>query len=89
MTVSDEVAVSAALVNPAFVEMAKELNCSVEQASYCTTVFLLFVGITPLLLAPFANVYGRRILYIASTSEFPVLIGLTLRTDFYYHRYRG
>ena len=53
-----------ALINPAFTQMAKDLDVTVEQASYCTTVFILFGGVAPVAVVPFANVYGRRILYI-------------------------
>ena len=53
-----------ALINPAFVLMAKDLNVTVEQASYCTTVFILFGGVAPIFIVPFANVYGRRPCYI-------------------------
>lgn len=53
-----------ALINPAFVLMSKDLHVTVQQASYCTTVFILFGGVTPLFIVPFANVYGRRIIYI-------------------------
>ena len=56
-----------AILNPAFVVMAKELHVTVEQASYSTTVFILFTGVFPLLLTPFANVYGRRVLYLIFT----------------------
>lgn len=58
--------VGSALINPAFVEMAKDLKVTVEQASYCTTVFILFGGVAPIFLVPFANVYGRRLLYVVS-----------------------
>ena len=34
-----------ALINPAFVLMSKDLHITVEQASYCTTVFILFGGV--------------------------------------------
>ena len=56
-----------ALLNPAFVAVAKDLHVTVEQASYTTTVFILFTGLFPLLLTPFANVYGRRVLYLIFT----------------------
>jgi len=56
-----------ALINPAFVIMSKELHVTVEQASYCTTVFILFSGIFPMFIVPFSNVYGRRIIYIIFT----------------------
>lgn len=53
-----------ALINPAFVLMSKSLHVTVQQASYCTTVFILFGGVAPLFIVPFANVYGRRIIYV-------------------------
>ncbi|KAH8820654.1 major facilitator superfamily domain-containing protein [Xylogone sp. PMI_703] len=53
-----------ALVNPTYVIMAKDLDITVEQASYCTTVYILFSGITPMFIVPFSNIYGRRILYL-------------------------
>ncbi|TKA57534.1 hypothetical protein B0A55_10998 [Friedmanniomyces simplex] len=53
-----------ALINPAFREMAKDLDVTVEQASYSTTVFILFGGVLSMFIVPFANVYGRRICYI-------------------------
>lgn len=53
-----------ALINPAYVLMSKDLHITVEQASYCTTVFILFSGIFPMFIVPFSNVYGRRIIYI-------------------------
>ena len=34
-----------ALINPAFEEMSADLGVSVPQASYCTTVFILFGGV--------------------------------------------
>ena len=56
-----------ATLNPSFVIVAKQLHVTVEQASYTTTVFILFSGVFPLLITPFANVYGRRPLYIIFT----------------------
>lgn len=53
-----------ALINPAFVQMSKDLHVTVEQASYCTTVFILFGGVLSMFIVPFANVYGRRIVYV-------------------------
>ena len=57
----------AAILNPSFVLVAKELHVTVEQASYTTTIFILFSGFFPLLITPFANVYGRRPLYLIFT----------------------
>lgn len=58
---------SAAMLNPAFVQVAKDLHVTVEEASYTTTVYILFTGIFPLFIVPFANVYGRRNLYLIFT----------------------
>lgn len=57
-----------ALINPAYVVMSKSLHITVEQASYCTTVYILFSGIFPMFVVPFSNVYGRRILYLLFTT---------------------
>lgn len=57
----------AAMLNPAFVIVARELSVTVEEASYSTTLFILFAGVFPLFLTPFANVYGRRPLYLIFT----------------------
>jgi multidrug resistance protein len=57
----------AAILNPSFVLVAKNLHVTVEQASYTTTLYILFSGIFPLFITPFANVYGRRPLYLIST----------------------
>jgi MFS family permease len=54
------VQLGAALINPAFEEMSEDLSISVEQASYCTTVYILFGGVLSMFVVPFANVYGRR-----------------------------
>ena len=56
-----------ATLNPSFILVAKDLHVTVEQASYTTTVFILFTGVFPLLITPFANIYGRRPLYIIFT----------------------
>lgn len=56
-----------ALINPAFVIMSNDLKITVEQASYCTTVFILFGGVLSMFIVPFANFYGRRICYMIFT----------------------
>ncbi|RDL35802.1 Uncharacterized protein BP5553_06414 [Venustampulla echinocandica] len=55
---------SSALINPAFKVMSLDLGVTVPQASYLTTVFVLFGGVVPMFVVPFSNVYGRRILYV-------------------------
>ena len=58
---------TSALPNPAFNVIAADLGISVTSASYITTVWILFAGITPMFLVPVANVYGRRPLYVIGT----------------------
>ena len=55
------------LINPAYVNMSADLKITVQQASYCTTVYILFSGVTPMFIAPLANLYGRRVLYVTFT----------------------
>jgi predicted MFS family arabinose efflux permease len=57
-----------ALINPAYVIMSKDLKITVEQASYCTTVYILFSGIFPMFIVPYSNVYGRRVIYLSFTA---------------------
>jgi multidrug resistance protein len=57
----------AAILNPSFVLVAKNLHVTVEEASYSTTLFILFLAVFPLFITPFANVYGRRPLYLIFT----------------------
>lgn len=61
--------VGSALINPAYVQMSKDLDITVEQASYCTTIFILFSGISPMFVVPFSNVYGRRYIYLVCHFE--------------------
>ena len=56
----------AAVANPAFVPSSKAFDISVVEASYEPTMYICFGGIGPLLLIPFANVYGRRPLYLGA-----------------------
>ncbi|OAP57700.1 hypothetical protein AYL99_08438 [Fonsecaea erecta] len=53
-----------AVANPAFVPMSKTFGLSVVEASYELTVYIVFGGIGPLAIVPFANVYGRRPVYL-------------------------
>ncbi|KAH8802526.1 major facilitator superfamily domain-containing protein [Xylogone sp. PMI_703] len=57
----------AGFVPAAFGPIAKDLKVTHQQASYLTTTYTLLGGMTPLLITPFANVYGRRPVYIIFT----------------------
>ncbi|OBT90763.1 hypothetical protein VE02_00683 [Pseudogymnoascus sp. 03VT05] len=53
-----------AVINPAFVPLAKNFKITTVQASYELTVFIVFAGVGPLLITPLSNVYGRRHIYL-------------------------
>lgn len=53
-----------AVVNPAFVPLAKSFKITTVQATYELTVFIVFAGVGPLLVTPLSNVYGRRPIYL-------------------------
>lgn len=57
-----------AVINSAFVPLAKAMHITVTVASYNTTVPILFAGVSPLLWSPIANVYGRRPIFIFVTA---------------------
>lgn len=58
------------MINPAYILLAADLGVTVTKASYLTTVYILFSGVTPMFLVPFANVYGRKNLYMVLLSCF-------------------
>ena len=60
--------INTAMINPAYVPMAKELHISTIRASYQTTICIALGGVAPFLWVPLSNKYGRR----------PVLLGTTL-----------
>ena len=60
--------INVAMINPAYVPMAKELHINTVRASYQTTICIVLAGVAPFLWVPLSNKYGRR----------PVLLGTTL-----------
>ena len=57
---------SAAVANPAFVVIGRAFDISTVEASYSLTMYICFAGIGPLLIVPFAHIYGRRPVYLVS-----------------------
>ena len=57
-----------AIINPAYVPLAKEFGISSTTASYQTTVCIALNGIGPFIWVPLSNKFGRR----------PILLGTTL-----------
>ncbi len=72
------------MVPAAFGVIAKEFKVTHQQASYLTTSYTLLGGLTPLLLTPYVNLYGRRPAYLVRS--FPSLCALILIAD---HRFRS
>ncbi|KAJ5606678.1 hypothetical protein N7510_009459 [Penicillium lagena] len=59
--------VGAGMVPPTFGTLAKKFDVTSQQASYLTTVYILFTGIIPLFVTPFVNCFGRRSVYLLFT----------------------
>ncbi|KAI9708830.1 MAG: hypothetical protein M1820_003785 [Bogoriella megaspora] len=57
----------AAGIIPAFGAIAEELGCSVQRASYLTSLQIAVLGWAPLFWKPVANRYGRRPVWLIST----------------------
>lgn len=55
---------SSAVANPAFVTIGKDFGITTVRTSYELTVYIIFAGVGPLLIAPLSNVYGRRPIYL-------------------------
>ena len=57
----------AALIAPAYAPLSEDIHQTLTATAYVTNVFVLVSGIAPLIWNPFANVFGRRPVYILST----------------------
>lgn len=57
---------TAAAIQCAFVEIAADLNVSVQRASYLTSLFIAILGGAPLLWRPLSHIYGRRPIFLIS-----------------------
>ncbi|KAH8905828.1 MFS general substrate transporter [Coniochaeta sp. PMI_546] len=57
----------AGMVPAAFAPIAQSYQVTTQQASYLTTSYTLLGGLTPLLMTPFVNLYGRRPAYLIFT----------------------
>ena len=53
-----------AVINAALLPLSLDLGISVTEASYQTTVPIVFAGVFPLLWSPVSNIYGRRPIFI-------------------------
>lgn len=58
--------VGAGMVPAAFAPIAQSYHVTTQRASYLTTSYTLLGGLTPLLMTPYVNLYGRRPAYLVS-----------------------
>lgn len=56
------------MVPAAFGPIAASYGVTHQQASYLTTSYTLLGGVTPLLITPFVNLYGRRPAYLVRST---------------------
>lgn len=56
----------AAAISCAFVEIAEDLNVSVQRASYLLTLFIAILGAGPLVWKPLSQTWGRRPIFLLS-----------------------
>lgn len=52
---------------PAFEEISIDLGCSLQSASYLTSMTIAILGFAPLFWKPISNRYGRRPVWLIST----------------------
>lgn len=57
---------TAASIQCAFVDIAKDLHVSVQRASYLTSLVIAVLGGAPLFWRPLANTFGRRPIFMIS-----------------------
>ncbi|KAJ7935430.1 major facilitator superfamily domain-containing protein [Mycena leptocephala] len=57
---------TAASIQSAFVDIAKDLHIPVQTATYLTSLVIAILGGAPLFWRPLANVYGRRPIFLIS-----------------------
>lgn len=57
---------TASALSSIFIDIAKDLGCSVQRASYMTSIQILVSGVAPLFWAPLSDRYGRRPIFLIS-----------------------
>ncbi|KAF7554523.1 hypothetical protein G7Z17_g2855 [Cylindrodendrum hubeiense] len=57
---------TAAAIQSAYVDIAEDLDVSVQRASYLTSLVIAIIGAAPLFWRPLSNVYGRRPIFLLS-----------------------
>lgn len=64
---------ASSMFTPGIGQIAKDLDASEQSIIATTTGFVIMMGIGPLVLAPFSETFGRRIVYIVCFVIFTVL----------------
>jgi MFS family permease len=64
---------ASSMFTPGISQIAKDLNTDEQKVIATTTGFVIMMGIGPLVLAPFSETFGRRLLYIWCFSVFTLL----------------
>ncbi|KAH7159726.1 major facilitator superfamily domain-containing protein, partial [Dactylonectria estremocensis] len=59
---------TAAAIQSAYVDIAADLNVSVQRATYLTSLVIAIIGAAPLLWRPLSHAYGRRPIFLLSLS---------------------
>lgn len=57
---------TAAAIQCAFVDIAADLDVSVQRASYLVSIVIIILGVAPLIWRPLSHVYGRRPIFLIS-----------------------
>jgi hypothetical protein len=64
---------ASSMFTPGISQIAEDLNCGEQEVIATTTGFVIMLGVGPLILAPFSETFGRRIVYIVCFSAFTLL----------------
>jgi hypothetical protein len=64
VSLSNAFAVGAGSVAAGINPISEQFHVSHQKAGYLTTTYTLFSGVTPLLITPYVNLYGRRPAYL-------------------------
>lgn len=74
---------SSLLYTPALPTIASDLHVSITKVNLTVTTYLIFQGITPSLWGTLGDMYGRRVLYIiTSTISAGACVGLSLTNSY-------
>lgn len=57
---------TAAAIQSAYIDIAEDLNVSVQRATYLTSLVIAIIGAAPLFWRPLSHVYGRRPIFLLS-----------------------